>query len=217
MLFYIYLFTNDLPELHLWSWSTALVYKQQQCVCLCVFCLLIDALSNTLTVFVDTQHKGMNARNEEMIVSKSRTEDFFRFLLCVSWLHQTQNSCRFKRNNFLFFVESGWTFCRGEAELSFTSSPIVPSRRNGQYLFSMFIINMFSSVWRPNGETHWAQKWKRSFSLLLSPFFSVTMMLQVPWGSQGPTGGSKGTVNKEHFSCMPVVPSDSSGAKQRPT
>lgn len=42
------------------------------------------------------------------------------------------------------------------------------------------------------------------------------MMLQVPWGSSSPMGGSEGTVNKEIFSCTPVVPSDSLGAKQRP-
>lgn len=35
------------------------------------------------------------------------------------------------------------------------------------------------------------------------------MMLQVPWGTSSPTGVSKGTINKEHFSCTPVVPSES--------
>lgn len=62
-------------------------------------------------------------------------------------------------------------------------------------------------------------EWRNEKAVFLSfypHFFSVTMMLQVPWGTSSPTGEpSEGTVNKEIFSCTPVVPLDSLGGQTK--
>lgn len=151
-----------------------------------------------------------------MIASRSITE--FLVIHCVSWLQPTQNSCQLKSG--VFFPWRGDELSvEVRLNQSFTSGRIVPRRINRSIYLACSLSTCFL-VWDDPMESpiEWINEKGGVFpSLFLSPFFSVTMMLQVPWGSQGPTGGSKGTVNKDHFSCTPVVPSDSLGAKQRPT
>lgn len=193
-------------HLHLWWWAMNCTVV---CIQVCLWNLLsVDWCVVKLTNCIIKNFQLTSKERKRWIHSKGGSLQSVFVVFNVSWLYLTQNSCQLKRGVF-----SPWRGDKPFAEVrlnqSFTSSAIVPPKNTYEYLFSLFIVNMFSCQ---RGPIDW-----RNEKVFLSPFLSVTMMLQVPWGSQDPTGGSKGTVNKEHFSCTPVVPSDSLRAKQRLT
>lgn len=69
-------------------------------------------------------------------------------------------------------------------------APLSPPKK-WEYLFSMFIINMFSSVRRPNGESHWVEKWKKEFFSLSVPIFFCYNDSPGAMGILGPNRGEQ--------------------------
>lgn len=131
-------------------------------------------------------------------LSPSVFPDFARHKTAVTW------------KGYIFFSPwQGWTLPRGGFESKFHIEPHCTPRRIRSIYLTCSLSTCFAEGEDPMESPIEGRNEKAVFSLLLSPFFSVTMMLQVPWGTSSPTGVSKGTINKEHFSCTPVVPSES--------
>lgn len=95
---------------------------------------------------------------------------------------KTQNSCQLKRG-YILFMREGWTFCCGGTESKFHIEPYCPARR----IRSIYLTCSLSTCFHCE-RTQWRvplsrEMKKQFFSLSLPIFFSVTMMLQVPWGT----------------------------------
>lgn len=141
--------------------------------------LCVDKLTDDIVKVVQIRKKRMNALKGRssfkvrcwVSLSSSVFPDFTQHKTAVTW----KGIFSFRQEGMNFLLKWDWIKVSHWALLS--------SQKKWEYLFNMFIINMFSSVRRPNGDSHWVVKWKSSFYLFLSPFFSVTMMLQVPWGT----------------------------------
>lgn len=150
----------------------------------------------------------LKGRNDSCVsLSSSVFPDFTRHKTAVGW-----------KGTFSFLEKGMNSPLWGEAESKFHIESHCPPRRNRSIYLACSLSTCFL-VWEdPMESLHWVEEWKKFFSLFLSPFFSVTMMLQVPWGCSGPDRGEQRHRKQRALqlhACGPLrLPP---GTKQRPT